>query len=152
METKYRAYHKEEKKMCELSLINFNVGAFLLGLEPEPEDLIEIGEKVYKRESPKDGRFCNEDEYILMQYTGLEDKNGKEIYFGDILVTSNDGADGADVWSAEDFGITVVKEPEGVLGVDYTEWDMGSRDEQSIYSGQYVEIIGNIYENPELLD
>lgn len=87
----------------------------------------------------------------LMQFTGLHDKNGKEIYFGDILVTSNDGKNGDDVWDREEFGTTVVRESRGALGVDYSDWDMGSKGEDSIYSSKYAEVIGNIYENSELL-
>jgi len=89
-------------------------------------------------------------DWVLMQFTGLLDKNGKEIYFGDILQTSNsDDSDGSDLWKPEDFGYTVVVENPDELGVDFTGWVVG--DDESVYSTLFVEIIGNIYENPELL-
>lgn len=89
----------------------------------------------------KDERPC----YDLMQFTGLTDKNGKEIYEGDILATENDGKDGADEWKEEIIGAV--------------DWDnqyaqftnMPSNDDESIYSLEYVKVVGNIYENPELL-
>lgn len=79
--------------------------------------------------------FFHSTEYVLMQYTGLKDKNGKEIYEGDILKT-NFGRTAAVVWYRRGFFVDAPEHPEGVT--DFLVW------EQS-------EIIGNIYENPELL-
>lgn len=75
----------------------------------------------------------------LMQYTGLKDKNGKEIYEGDILTLSN--------WTSNQYRkgnpITIYKVR--IPGIFYEDCDeqIGKRD---------GEVIGNIYENPELLD
>ena len=66
---------------------------------------------------------------VLMQYTGLKDKNGKEIYEGDIIKWRK-GTEG--VW-ADQFWAFAVKFP-FICG--------------NAYLG---EVIGNIYENPELL-
>lgn len=76
--------------------------------------------------------------FILMQYTGLKDKNGKEIYEGDIM----DGYEGRQVvkWS-EDVGIGFGFIWEPVK--EYSESITGFIDE--------YEVIGNIYENKELL-
>lgn len=65
--------------------------------------------------------------FILMQYTGLKDKNGKEIYEGDVL-----GSDMGNIevwWSRKEQGWRPFVLEFG------TEW----------------EVIGNIYENPELI-
>jgi len=78
----------------------------------------------------------------LMQYTGLKDKNGKEIYEGDVItcVYSNTGDDirhKAIVEWVEDF-------------CGFEPWVRYDSDCQW-YDGGDPEIIGNIYENPELL-
>ena len=89
------------------------------------------------------------DDFILMQYTGLKDKNGKEIYEGDILrLWRSTGKNG---------------EPRGEyykpFPVEYCElWtqfvvvDKANKAQMGIWQAfGAFEVIGNIYENPELL-
>lgn len=73
---------------------------------------------------------------ILMQYTGLTDKNGKEIYEGDIVLCRA-GEHEQGVWEYS-------KKVKVVFGWTVQMWDMMQADE--------IEIIGNIYENPELME
>lgn len=72
----------------------------------------------------------------LMQYTGLKDKNGVEIYEGDILD-----------FDAEEWGSEFTPE---VVAFDKT---IGTYDLCGSLSDlcNYRQVIGNIYENPELL-
>jgi len=82
-----------------------------------------------------------QEDIILMQYTGLKDKNGKEIYEGDIV--KSDTGQGAVEWM-------------------YSGWyahGAGENKDENIFLwalnnqlGNELEVIGNIYENPELLD
>ncbi|WP_242136673.1 YopX family protein [Bacillus cereus group sp. BfR-BA-01360] len=82
---------------------------------------------------------------ILMQYTGLKDKNGKEIYEGDIV-------------SRHEGGIHFQEEPlaEHVVKWGNFGWlpfEIGEGYQKCVYGEIYEFIvIGNIYENPELLE
>lgn len=69
------------------------------------------------------------------QGTGLKDKNGKEIYEGDLLRNGGNHSAGQVSWSEKGFW--------GV-GPYYVPLHQ--------YSGDTKEVIGNIYENPELLE
>jgi len=89
-----------------------------------------------------DGHYINpsrDDKRILMQYTGLKDKNGKEIFDGDIVKTATD-KNMVVGWS-ERFASFVIKR-EGWM---FQHW-FGEAFESTD-----CEIIGNIHENPELL-
>ncbi|MDT2640445.1 YopX family protein [Enterococcus dongliensis] len=78
---------------------------------------------------------------ILMQSTGLKDKNGVEIFEGDIVKIIGDvlGDD-----------MSVIRFTEGGFYLDYKNLDT---EFELLYSIDLpIEIIGNIYENPELLE
>lgn len=82
-------------------------------------------------------------DWPLMQYTGLKDKNGREIYEGDIINSGQKrGSDGSAIlyqlkWGDESAG-----------------WDVDQIGRYCMTGGidlKKVEVIGNIHENPELL-
>jgi uncharacterized phage protein (TIGR01671 family) len=79
----------------------------------------------------------------VMQYTGLKDKNGKEIYEGDILGDRSD----------EDSDKIIVKYEEMEnCGCCSNHSGIGFNFNRNPYTvKEDYEVIGNIYENPELL-
>jgi uncharacterized phage protein (TIGR01671 family) len=76
----------------------------------------------------------------LMQYTGLKDKNGQEIYEGDILRYHWQADDVFWLvgWCSQDAGFDLIHPPSG-----------SSNDN---WEPEILEVIGNIHENPELLE
>lgn len=77
----------------------------------------------------------------IMQYTGLTDKNGKEIYEGDIVKD-----------------LAVLPEDEERDYISVVEFKWGSfliydkeKEKYNTVAHSTLEVIGNIYENPELL-
>ena len=97
------------------------------------------------------------DRVILLQYTGLKDSNGVEIYEGDILkctsrIYTNLGATGTGeyeetikqvIWKDDSWGTRVISS---------NLTSKGAEKSGLVISAKYAEIIGNIYENPELLE
>jgi len=136
-EIKFRAWHPKEGMLYPKELRKLNL------------NLTFEGHVLYNN-------FVDETlKWNLMQYTGLKDKNGKEIYHGDLLMFKNP--------DSESFyeGFAVVTETE-TLGYDFQP--IPSLTIEDIFMHGYdssmfwhdfdndVEIIGNIYENPELLN
>jgi uncharacterized phage protein (TIGR01671 family) len=89
-------------------------------------------------------------EVELMQYTGLKDKNGKEIYEGDIV--SFEDSDGG--YEYQDVVINTGIVEYGELGFYFTNRVAVEMDDFYIKDGRCdeIEVIGNIYDNPELLE
>ena len=142
-EIKFRAYDKEDEEMRYFDDENYLYHyPFILRLE-----------QVFKKDSNYDDYEDFEykdvtDKIELMQYTGLHDKNGKEIYEEDVVKITNKNSKvipikpliAQIVWSEEYLAYilitTSVKDAFENLG-DYIDYD--------------IEVIGNVFENPELL-
>lgn len=165
-EIKFRAWSNKFKRMFRVSEVYMTRDGYVHGTvdagfsneyfqyltdEERKSPLNYIGRVDFVKSN--DGRTAGlfqdptDEPFYLIQYTGLKDKNGKEIYEGDILKTPSASGKG-DI-------ITTI------------EWTDFSWKEKLIYSpihqfyeyfdfsdetGEDSEVIGNIYENPELLE
>lgn len=135
-EIKFRAWHCAEKKLCQVDVLTNN-GAFLIGVNNGPDELTDGGKMIII--SPKNGRFCMNEDIELMQYTGLKDKNGVEIYEGDILKI--------------DEGDPVTVSYENIyasFGIYRKGWAFLHYFHEAVEPGD-CKVIGNIHDNPELL-
>lgn len=113
-EIKFRAWDKKRKRMFAVTTLNAS-GAVSVFIDD-------------------DGLYLLPAEQIeLMQYTGLKDKNGKEIYEGDIVKS---GPYCGKPIVFEEGRYWLGEEPDDLF-TSSVRWD--------------IEIIGNIHENPELL-
>lgn len=105
--------------------------------------------------------FTNTEEICLMQFTGLLDKNGKEIYEGDIIqVLDRDWTD----YEKDTQKLVVYYSRDSYVLISLQGIEEIKKDSPDIYNPLWVEkalykaygrdrfeIIGNIYSNPELL-
>jgi len=74
---------------------------------------------------------------ILMQYTGLKDKNGKEIYEGDICKVNT---------------LVGLPEEERIITVEYVKTAFQDSDlTWRLENWHFIEIVGNIHQNKELI-
>ena len=133
-EIKFRAWNEQIKFMGEVRNIDFINGT----VEVLIEDNIGYYFEDWKKTDIK-----------TMQYTGLQDENGVDIYEGDIINLSYEYFDGhfrdneivgKVCFEGSSFRMSYKKYDE------IREWRI---DEPEILS---IEVIGNIYENPELLE
>lgn len=104
----------------------------------------------------------NTERIHFMQFTGLTDKNGKEIYEGDVLLVPDE-----DVVPVTDEGQGPIEECPHIVQVTFKEGEFGFLIKATDYgeTGWFtfrtwrdvtdpadIEVIGNIYENPNLID
>ena len=93
------------------------------------------------------------DDFEIMQYTGLKDINGVEIYEGDIVKTRKIFIKPRHTDFTEGEGKVIFSDCSFyILQVDSEEVIVGNYSPHSENTVTQIEVIGNIYENPELLE
>ena len=100
-------------------------------------------------------RFSNEVDFSTVgQYTGLTDKNGKKIFEGDIIKTNLVSSIGIIKFGEHVCNPSNYVADESHIGfyVDWFEYDCVRRDLGFFTRRGLPEIIGNIHDNPELLE
>lgn len=127
-EVKYRAYIKNDYnkeligKILEVSSIHLKTKKAIIGYSLSKSN---YGNKSFSF-----------DDIELMQYTGLHDKNGKEIYEGDVVTNGDKNIKYIVEWY--DTGLRARQyNNKSYIGLEY--WK------------DVLEVIGNMYDNPELL-
>ena len=113
-EIKFRAWNSNTKKMTDEFLIIPNTGKALQWYDE--------GNTGWVLEH-----------FEVMQFTGLHDKNGKEIYEGDICLGHSDGS-GKIVWQEDAY-----------------VYEFDDENVVNLWEAKPLIVIGNIYENPDLL-
>jgi uncharacterized phage protein (TIGR01671 family) len=128
-EIKFRAWNIKQKRMSDGDVV------------PAPLWWKQTGEltKSHLKIISQDDK-----DYVLMQYTGLTDKNGKEIYEGDILRLKNSKGQ-------------ISNHQEVYWNSETASFDWRTSNDDSWpdgFTGFYdeYEVRGNIYENPDLLE
>lgn len=123
-EIKFRAWDKIDKKMRIVTRITF-------GLEPTGHPPI-----IVHLDDGKDPVTRSIDDVILLQFTGLLDKNGIEIYEGGVI---------------EYYGPQLSKFKKKIKFLDEFTWCGWNIAQSYVQDGQ-CKVIGNIHENPDLIE
>ena len=134
---KFRAWDNWQKIMC------YEVDVY----SPGGDALWWTGQHRYPEGNKADFFDSNGNGNILMQFTGLHDKNGNEIWEGDIVLIPTGEESVKKIrceirWNQTDCAF---------VGV-FVHVKTGYRDTLLDFMPSTMEVLGNIYQNPELLN
>ena len=138
-EIKFRAFNKKDKLYQDVYSVEFlNGGIKALG----------TGVYIGNGWVTEDNGFKHECDVVLEQFTGLKDKDGVDIYEGDILAFNYFDDDDDEIYSVV-FGVHGYSKTVGFHCID------ANLELSSFYGGipdcDAIRVIGNIHQNPELL-
>lgn len=128
---KFRAWVKEDKEMWPVHAIVFDNKTVWV---EEPDD-----------ENPSG--CLDFDDVTIMQSTGLKDKNDKEIFEGDVVQYQN-----TKVPSADSKGVIRYFDNWAMFGIDIEHNEPRALFFNGLSDHISLDVVGNIYENPELLE
>lgn len=150
-EIKFRAFLKEKKKMLPVTYLTLSD---------------EESEQVGVADCNNEGcvlcvDFYDYEKVELMQYTGLKDKNGKEMYFDSDVVKLT-------VWHGYVAPSVSISTHDVIDGIDSAKYEYTGLIQKDRFGNPFIkdfyfanlldadkyefEILGNIYENPELME
>jgi len=140
MTPRYRAWHKTWEEMGRITFIRYKKSGEIFHLS--------FRRNIYNGNIY--GGLVKLDEIELMQSTGLVDKNGKEIFEGDIVRTTRflgraDEIGGFYEYEKDYLGVVKVLEGSWVIDTGSDAVNLWSEIDEN-------EVLGNIYENLELLE
>lgn len=130
-EIKFKVWSKEEKCWISIDNIVLDSNGSIAYLVPEADEPPYL-----------------EEEVEIMQYVGLKDVNGKPIYEGDVVNVT---------WSRYDTegrNYTIAYDPnnDGYSAFDFVDWYEDMNGLSCAYIDGQITVIGNRFENPELLE
>lgn len=136
---KFRAFLKEEKMMCDVAAINFYMGNVVL----LARDIFQIEYFTKKNKEVFinnlfDRLSVPNNKVELTQCIGIKDIHNKDIFVGDILKCNFYG-------KKEVIGVVDIE-----YGCAYLKWS--SVSDNQLFAFENLEVIGNIYENPEIIN
>ena len=135
---RYRVYNKKTKEMLDVMLISYSKSGNNCRIDAQNS----VGDIIIFDDYKK-----NTEDIVLMQCTGLKDKNGTLIYEGNILKEYYENSD----TETTEFDYVPVG-----FDKECAAFYMGAKHKEYFADGLFIpeeyEVVGNIYENKKLLE
>jgi uncharacterized phage protein (TIGR01671 family) len=123
-EIEFRAWHRQQKYIYDNIAVS---DEHTVGYEAQKNN--------FNAETSKD--------IVVLQFTGRRDKNGKKIFEGDILKVNRVAGPVVVRWNDEAVGFVLENPQAATAAKRQVDWPGGERS---------IKILGNIFENPEILE